>query len=531
MQVLNIRNVSAPKANQESKTSPRLLQIDLTDGQTLCSGLEMDNIPALSINVAPGTKVMLKNPLKLIQGMLSLNAQNISVIGGQVASLYEKWDINRTLAKYAQGARRPATGDDGNGPPPWIPFGQKLAQSANHDKSFKSLGAVTGDKSKEPSKENSEFIASRNEAIAEATKLGTKKVFGGGNRQLMDHNVKKIMDKGYTEEQAKYALKVARNNLERAMSSLKRRNAGDDDKKGADTSKLRASYQSEEKYRGGPSSGRRGKNDAADAVIASKPSGISLFDFLKNEIKIPATAEQPTTTQSSAPSKPPSGKPSSNTSSNSNYRNQQQSNPRYQSRHENQSNPHHVSDNNRSKFENNISSSFASRQKKDEDVPSHSKNNNNNNNNYNSSRSNNPKWNDGPHANNYVNKNAKSSFPPYSQQQQHLPQQSNYNQSRQNSTNNSKHNNNNSSNNNSDNHKYQSNNPKYHNNNNNSNNINNNNSNNSQSHHQQNNSNYYNSGGNYQSNNNSTRYNSSKNQSSGTDNHQYSDMVSSKLYT
>lgn len=497
MQVLNIRNVSAPKANQESKTSPRLLQIDLTDGQTLCSGLEMENISALSINIAPGTKVMVKNSLKVIQGMLSFNAQNISVIGGQVANLYEKWEINRTLAKYAQGARRPATNADGSGPPPWIPFGQKLAQT-NNDKSFKSLTAATGDKSKEPSKENSEFLASRNEAIAEATKLSTKKVFGGGNRQLMDYNVKKIMDKGFTEEQAKYALKLARNNLERAMSNLKRRNAGgEDDRKGIDPNKPRGpGYRNEEKYNSGPGPGRRGgKNEAADGAIAAKPSGkVSLFDFLEDKIKIPATVEKPALTQSSGPPKTSIKQTSNNTSNNYKGGQQSNSNPRYNTRNDSQ---HNSSGHSRSKFENNISSSFASRHKKDDDVP-HSRNNNNNNSNYNSNRANNPKWNDGSNTNSYGSKNVKSSFPPYSQS--HSQQQSNYN--RQNSNNSS-----------SDNSKYQSN-SKFQNNNN------------SQNQHQPNNSNYYNSGNNYQSNNNSSRYNSSKNHNSGADNnHQYSDMV------
>lgn len=44
VQVMGVRNVSAPKANEESKTSPRMLQLDLTDGQNVCLALEMENI-------------------------------------------------------------------------------------------------------------------------------------------------------------------------------------------------------------------------------------------------------------------------------------------------------------------------------------------------------------------------------------------------------------------------------------------------------------------------------------------------------
>lgn len=48
VQVMAVRNVSAPKANEESKTAPRMLQLDLTDGQNVCLALEMENIQVRS---------------------------------------------------------------------------------------------------------------------------------------------------------------------------------------------------------------------------------------------------------------------------------------------------------------------------------------------------------------------------------------------------------------------------------------------------------------------------------------------------
>lgn len=103
LQVLKIRNVSAPKANEESKTAPRMLQIELTDGQTLCNGLEIDHIQAISLHTAPGTKLLLKGNVKLTQGMLMLGPQHLSVCGGHVSTLFEKWEVSRTLSKYAKG--------------------------------------------------------------------------------------------------------------------------------------------------------------------------------------------------------------------------------------------------------------------------------------------------------------------------------------------------------------------------------------------------------------------------------------------
>lgn len=103
------------------------------------------------------------------------------------------------------------------GPPPWIPFGKKIVKILEHGKNFKALA----EKDK-VNKENTEFEAQRKDAIAEAAKQGSKKIFGGGNVQLLDHSVQKIVDQGFTIEQAEHALKTSRNNVEKALRSLQR---------------------------------------------------------------------------------------------------------------------------------------------------------------------------------------------------------------------------------------------------------------------------------------------------------------------
>lgn len=361
LQVLNVRNISAPKANQESKTSPRLLLIDMTDGQTMCAGLEMENLSTFHVNIAPGTKIRLRNSIKIIQGMLSLTPQNIILLGGTVTVLYEKWEINRTLAKYATGFRRPT---NGTGPPPWITFGQKVEISdLNNDKiPFKSLNAATNDKEKAASKENDEFTTTRNVAIAQANKLATKKLFGGKNRKLMDHNVKKIMEKGYSEDQAKYALKMARNNLERAMGNLKKRQTDDTEK----------SYDIRSNMgKGGRNERRGGGKFNDDTALASKPSKeVSLFEFFSDKMKI---SDSSTTTTSIQLQKSANNESNGN---NSRY-NQSQTSSRHQ-KNENPLNSLH-------KIQNNISSSYANRMKKSDEPrnSNHTNNTNNNNNNIN----------------------------------------------------------------------------------------------------------------------------------------------------
>jgi tudor domain-containing protein 3 len=56
LQILKTRNISAPKANENSKTAPKLLKIQLTDGQNTYSAIEMEPT-ALSLDTKPGTKV------------------------------------------------------------------------------------------------------------------------------------------------------------------------------------------------------------------------------------------------------------------------------------------------------------------------------------------------------------------------------------------------------------------------------------------------------------------------------------------
>ena len=101
-------------------------------------------------------------------------------------------------------------------------------------------------------------------------------VFGGCGQQILDHNVKKILDKGYSEEEAKNALRATHNNLERALFSLKRRN----DFKNTET-------QATAPTTGGGKFGRmeRRAASAKEEASAAKPAAnVSLFDFLTNKL-------------------------------------------------------------------------------------------------------------------------------------------------------------------------------------------------------------------------------------------------------
>ncbi|XP_011297634.1 tudor domain-containing protein 3 [Fopius arisanus] len=265
LQIQKLRNVSAPKSNEESRGAPRMLRLYLTDGKNNYQAVELDQLPSITLNTPPGTKILLKSGgAPTSHGIILLKPFNISsVLGGKVPALIEKWELNRKLAVHS----RMRSADEG-GPPPWIPFGKKIVKITEQDRNFKALA----DKDAAP-KDNSEFEAQRQAAVAEAAKQGSKKVFGGGTKQLLDHSVQKIVDQGFSIEQAEHALKINRNNTDRALKSLQRNeNRGNGNREGREPREPRGKRFEKKNEETKPSSGK-----------------VSLFDFLED--KLPAQSE------------------------------------------------------------------------------------------------------------------------------------------------------------------------------------------------------------------------------------------------
>lgn len=104
VQIQKIRNVSAPKANEESNHAPRMLKLTMHDGKSTCIGLETSPINSLSINTPPGTKILLSNEgLEACHGILWLTPNVVTLLGGKVSHMIEKWELNRSLAKHTRG--------------------------------------------------------------------------------------------------------------------------------------------------------------------------------------------------------------------------------------------------------------------------------------------------------------------------------------------------------------------------------------------------------------------------------------------
>ncbi|XP_028972599.2 tudor domain-containing protein 3 isoform X2 [Esox lucius] len=179
LQVQKVRNVSAPKDNEESQGAPRMLRLQMTDGHTNAVGLEFKPLPRISLNTPPGTKVKLIGTVQVKNGILLLDDSKIAVLGGEVDHMVEKWELQRSLAKH----NRSNIGREG-GAPPFVPFGQKCVKNQEVDSreldARKTLVSTSVAKTAE---ENEDFEKQRLAAIAEVAKNkeGTRTFGGGGN--------------------------------------------------------------------------------------------------------------------------------------------------------------------------------------------------------------------------------------------------------------------------------------------------------------------------------------------------------------
>uniref|UniRef100_A0A3B4WMY8 Survival of motor neuron-related-splicing factor 30 n=1 Tax=Seriola lalandi dorsalis TaxID=1841481 RepID=A0A3B4WMY8_SERLL len=257
LQVQKVRNISAPKDHEESQGAPRMLRLQMTDGHTTCVGLEFKHLSKISLNTPPGTKVKLLGIVQVKNGLVLLDDSKISVLGGEVDHMVEKWELQRSLAKHS----RSNIGAEG-GPPPFVPFGQKCARKDEVDsreldqrKTLQTHNVV------KTTDENDEFEKQRTAAIAEVakTKEGPRTFGGGGNagsnltsaassfrgrdsyqqrrredrvertesrqdgnyRELVDERaLRDIMEMGFNREAARQALMDNNNNLEVALNSL-----------------------------------------------------------------------------------------------------------------------------------------------------------------------------------------------------------------------------------------------------------------------------------------------------------------------
>ncbi|KAF5302296.1 hypothetical protein FQA39_LY10335 [Lamprigera yunnana] len=179
LQIQKIKNASAPKINEDSQVAPRMLKVALTDGHTICQGVEVSNINSLKrSHTAPGTKILI-NAAKVSSNCILLQPNCCTLLGGKVPALYEKWEVAKNISELRNGAI--------DGAPPWVNFGEKIVTAVSNEP-FKSLT------SKEAKQD--EFDIQRQDAISVLATGAVKKVFGGGTKTVaLSENVRKNFDR------------------------------------------------------------------------------------------------------------------------------------------------------------------------------------------------------------------------------------------------------------------------------------------------------------------------------------------------
>ncbi|XP_029414424.1 tudor domain-containing protein 3 isoform X2 [Nannospalax galili] len=311
LQIQKIRNVAAPKDNEESQAAPRMLRLQMTDGHTSCTAVEFSYISKISLNTPPGTKVKLSGIVDIKNGFLLLNDSNTTVLGGEVEHLIDKWELQRSLSKH----NRSNIGTEG-GPPPFVPFGQKCASNVHVDsKELDRRKTLQVTMPVKPANDD-EFEKQRTAAIAEVAKSKETKTFGGGGggarsslnmgvvgnrtrdvlqkekssksegkhegvyRELVDEKaLKHITEMGFSKEASRQALMDNGNNLEAALNVLLNSNK-------------------QKPVMGPPPRGRgkgrgRGRSEDEEDLGNARPSAPStLFDFLESKMGT-LTVEEP----------------------------------------------------------------------------------------------------------------------------------------------------------------------------------------------------------------------------------------------
>ncbi|PAA51622.1 hypothetical protein BOX15_Mlig019456g6, partial [Macrostomum lignano] len=176
MQVQRVRNVSAPKDNEDSGAAPPLLKVTLTDGRVTLIGLDVDNRLSglLSTRTPPGTKLALDcGKATFSDGYWLADSAACKHLGGRVSLLAEGWRL-RSDMRDGRGRHRAA----GTGAPPFVPFGAGRAAAqttAAVAANFKSMpvgnGGETGGRAEggaDAEEADGEFAEQRRAMIDEA---------------------------------------------------------------------------------------------------------------------------------------------------------------------------------------------------------------------------------------------------------------------------------------------------------------------------------------------------------------------------
>ncbi|KIH44869.1 hypothetical protein ANCDUO_25098, partial [Ancylostoma duodenale] len=138
LQLTRYRNVSQPKIKEDVRSDDDIVRLSLTDGHTSVSAVLLEHIKGMSADTPPGTKLLITGKVPIEGGFVLLSPSNVSIIGGRVEKLIEKWMIERHSSGDAERGTRP----DAKAPK-WISFGKAKSKVTDEaSKGFKANDVI-----------------------------------------------------------------------------------------------------------------------------------------------------------------------------------------------------------------------------------------------------------------------------------------------------------------------------------------------------------------------------------------------------
>jgi len=98
LQIISVGNITQPLRRRDENTQPRMLSIQVSDGTTKVTGIEIEHLPDINANTPPGGKILFLGG-NVRFGKLLFTPQNFKYIGGVVDHLQEAYHANKIVQK------------------------------------------------------------------------------------------------------------------------------------------------------------------------------------------------------------------------------------------------------------------------------------------------------------------------------------------------------------------------------------------------------------------------------------------------
>ncbi|GMS80187.1 hypothetical protein PENTCL1PPCAC_2362 [Pristionchus entomophagus] len=252
LQISRMRDCGRPSLGESSPSN--LIRVFLTDGHQAVNGISLEKINGLSEEKTPwGTKILLDGEVKVEGQFILLTPSNVTVLGGRVDRLIERWSIEKSAMKGMGRKSGEVTA------PKWVSFGRKdnNGDAIKNTKNFKANDVLKRATEKEEEEGEDQFEKARKEKL-DAVETAERKF------------AKVEAPKGGLSEEAK---------VEQMKEKMKKRGEKEEERR-------------EKRGMKGGRRGRRGSDDEPDvpSEFARPSHGITLSSFLGDNVAPPPMA-------------------------------------------------------------------------------------------------------------------------------------------------------------------------------------------------------------------------------------------------